>query len=184
MKYISKFILWLMGWKIKGGITHNEKKAVIVAAPHTSNWDFIIGRLAYFVLGVNVKFLIKKESFFWPIGGIVKAWGGIPVDRGKRSNLVEQMVRYFSDYESLYLIVTPEGTRKRVKQWKRGFYFISRQAGVPMVLGYLDYKRKEGGLGPVIYPSGDYEKDLEKIQNFYRDKTARYPGKFNLTAEK
>ncbi len=183
MKYISKIILWLMGWKIRGGNPHDVKKAVIVAAPHTSNWDFVIGRLAYFVLGVNVKFLIKKESFFWPIGGIVKAMGGIPVDRGKKSNLVEQMVQYFNEYNSLYLVITPEGTRKRVKQWKRGFYFISQQAGVPMELGYIDYKRKEGGLGPLIYPSGDYEKDLEKIQDFYRDKTARYPEKFNLSAK-
>ena len=181
MKYIAKFILWIMGWTIRGGIPGKEKKAVIVAAPHTSNWDYIIGRLAYFVLGVNVKFLIKKEVFIWPIGGLIKMWGGIPVDRGRKSNLVEQMVNYFNEYETLYMVITPEGTRKRVNHWKRGFYYISQRANVPMALGYVDYKKKEGGLGPIIFPSGDYEADLKKIQDFYRDKTARHPEKFNLS---
>lgn len=170
-----------MGWTIKGGIPEGEKRAVVVAAPHTSNMDFFIGRMAYFVLGVNVKFLIKKEAFFWPFGGLVKKWGGIPIDRGRSGNMVDFVAGLFTEYDSLYVVITPEGTRSLVEKWKKGFYFIARTAKVPMALGYIDYKNKEGGIGPTIMPSGDYNKDLKIIEDFYRDKTAKHPEKFNLS---
>ncbi|MCF8233338.1 MAG: lysophospholipid acyltransferase family protein [Bacteroidales bacterium] len=183
MKSISKFILWLLGWKIHGGIPEGEKKAVIVAAPHTSNWDFFLGRFAYFVMEVNAKFLIKKEAFKWPLGGLFKAWGGIPIDRSRSSNMVEQVAGLFHEHESLYIVITPEGTRSLVSKWKKGFYYIALRAKVPIALAYIDYKKKEGGIGPTIHPSGDYEKDLARIEDFYKDKTARYPGKFNLSPQ-
>lgn len=184
MKLIAKIILKIWGWKLNGIIPPGVDKCVVIAAPHTSNLDFFIGRLAYFAIGVKIKFLIKKEVFTFPFGKIIKAWGGIAVDRGKKNNIVNQVVDYFNESESLYVLVTPEGTRKLSKQWKKGFYLIAEKAKVPIAFGYADYKKKEAGVGPVIYPSGDYEKDLKTIQDFYRDKTAKYPEMFNLTPKK
>ncbi|MCK4361607.1 MAG: lysophospholipid acyltransferase family protein [Bacteroidales bacterium] len=182
-KFISKIILKLWGWKIFGVIPPGIKKCVILAAPHTSNYDFFIARLAYFVIGVNVKFLIKKEVFKFPFGRIFKAWGGIPIDRSKKNNMVEYVSGLFSKYDSLYIVITPEGTRSLVHKWKKGFYFIAQNAKVPIALGYIDYGKKEGGLGPLIYPSGDFEKDFKTITDFYKTKTAKHPEKFNLSPE-
>lgn len=180
MRYFSRFLLWLLKWKIHGAVPRGEKKAVIIAAPHTSNWDFVIGRLAYFVIGVRVHFLIKKEVFKWPFGKILKIWGGIPIDRKRSNNMVKQICGIFNKHDSLYVVITPEGTRSRVKSWKKGFYYIALEAKVPIVLGYLDYKKKEGGIGPVIRPSGDFDKDFNRIKEFYRDKSARHPENFMI----
>ncbi len=174
-------MLWLMGWKIHGGIPEGEQKAVIVAAPHTSNWDFFIGRFAYFVMGVNVKFLIKKEVFKGIFGKILRSWGGIPIDRSKSQNMVEQVAALFEQEGSLYIVITPEGTRSLVDKWKKGFYYIALKAGVPIALAYMDYAKKEGGIGPTIHPGDDFEKDFKMIENFYKDKTPKYPEKFNLS---
>ncbi len=178
---LSKFFLWLFGWKIEGVIPEGEKKAVIIAAPHTSMWDFVFGRLPYFVLDVDVKYLIKSEMFVWPYGRLLRKLGGIPVDRKKSGNTVDQVARLFRESESLYVIITPEGTRALVKNWKRGFYYIAEKAGVPIALGFLDYKKKTGGIGKMLYPSGDFKKDLEIIEDFYKDKSAKHPEKFNLS---
>lgn len=180
MRALSRYLLSLAGWKIKGSIPSDVRKCVILAAPHTSNWDFVIGRLAYFVLGVPVKFLIKKESFKGPMGWILKKMGGIPVDRGRSNNLVEQIARLFTKEETLNVVITPEGTRKLVKEWKKGYYYIALKANIPIVMGFLDYKQKEAGFGPILYPTGNYEADFEQIKAFYQHKTARYPEKFNL----
>lgn len=173
----------MIGWRVIGSLPPEIKKCVIIAAPHTSNWDFVIGRLAYWELGVPVKFLIKKEAFEHPLGWLVKRMGGIPVDRKKSNNLVDQVAEIFEDYSVLNVVVTPEGTRKLVESWKKGFYYIAVKAGVPIALGFVDYKKKIGGFGPVIYPTGDYEKDMIAIEAFYRDKTAKHPEKFNLSPE-
>ncbi len=181
MKLLSKFVLKIWGWKIHGIIPPGIEKCVVIAAPHTSNWDFFIGRFAYFAIGVKIKFLIKKEVFFFPLGPILRAWGGIAVDRGKQNNIVGQVVDHFNKSESLYVLITPEGTRKLNKRWKKGFYHIAEKANVPIAFGYADFKKKEAGVGLVIYPCGDYKKDLKIIQDFYRDKAAKYPEQFNLT---
>ncbi|MBU1369418.1 MAG: 1-acyl-sn-glycerol-3-phosphate acyltransferase [Bacteroidetes bacterium] len=183
MKSLSRLILRLTGWKINGEMPSHIQKCVILAAPHTSNWDFFYGRLAYFILGVPVKFLIKKESFQNPLGGLLKKLGGIPVDRGRHTNLVENIARLFHTQKQLNVVITPEGTRKLVKEWKKGFYYIALKANVPIVLGFLDYDKKEAGFGLVIYPSGDFQKDLTAIETFYQDKTARYPENFNLSPQ-
>lgn len=183
MRSFSRFILSLFGWHIKGSIPANIRKCVIIAAPHTSNIDFVIGRLAYYVLGVPVKFLIKKESFKGPIGWLLKKMGGIPVDRSRSNNLVDQIAHLFTTADQLNVVITPEGTRKLVKTWKKGYYYIALKANIPIVLGFLDYKRKETGFGPLLYPTGDYEKDFQKIKAFYEDKTARFPEKFNLSPD-
>jgi len=181
MAWLAKWILKLFGWKIVSGVPEGIKKAVIIMAPHTSNWDFVVGRLAFASHNTKINLMIKKESFFFPLGIILKALGGIPVDRSHSQSVVKQVTDHFNRAETFYLIITPEGTRKRVTRWKKGFYFIASNASVPMIMGYLDYGKKEGGLGPVLYPSGDYEKDLAQIEAFYREKQARHPHKFNLT---
>ncbi len=184
MKIISRLVLRIIGWKIEGEIPEDIKKCVILAAPHTSNWDFVIGRLSYWSLQVPVKFLIKKEAFDHSLGFLVKKMGGIPVDRKKSTHMVEQVAALFKEYDVLNVIITPEGTRKLVTNWKRGFYFIAVKANVPIVMGFVDYKKKQGGFGPVLYPSGDYDADLKRIEDFYRTKTAKHPEKFSLSAEK
>ena len=183
MRYLSKLILRLSGWRIVGAMPPDIKKCVILAAPHTSNLDFFIGRLAYFVLGVPVKFLIKKESFQNPLGGLLKKMGGIPVDRGKSNNLVEAVALLFKRHEVLNVVITPEGTRKLATNWKRGFYYIALKANVPIVFGFLDYAKREAGFGPVLMPSGNFEKDFKQIIDFYRNKGARYPAQFNLSPD-
>ncbi|MCK9448423.1 MAG: lysophospholipid acyltransferase family protein [Bacteroidales bacterium] len=181
MKVFGRLMMKLIGWELVGAVPPHIKKCVILAAPHTSNWDFVIGRFAYWALGVPVKFLIKQEAFNHPLGCIVKKMGGIPVDRKKNTNMVEYVASLFSEYEVLNVIITPEGTRKLVTEWKRGYYYIAQRAEIPIVLGFADYKNKQGGFGPVIYPSGNYEKDFVMIEEFYKTKTARHPEKYNLS---
>ena len=181
MSWLASIILRIFGWKVVSGIPDGINKAVVVMAPHTSNWDFVIGRLAFMTHKVRIHLMIKKESFFFPLGMVLRFLGGIPVDRSHSQNTVKGITQHFHDADTFYLVITPEGTRKLSKRWKKGFYFIAQNAGVPIILGYLDYKRKIGGLGPVITPSGDYEKDLKQIESFYRGMQARHPAKFNLT---
>lgn len=180
---LSLLALRLTGWTIVGEMPKGLKKCVILAAPHTSNWDFVYGRLAYNVLGVPVKFLIKKESFQGPLGGLLKRLGGIPVDRGRSTNMVEQVARLFHKESELNVVITPEGTRKLAKTWKKGFYYIALKADVPIVMGFLDYAKKEAGFGPVIIPNGDFDKDYATITAFYEQKTAKFPENFNLSPQ-
>lgn len=178
-KMISSWILKRMGWKIKGGFDKDIRRSVLVIAPHTSNWDFIIGRLVFNVLALNVRFLIKKEAFVFPLGPWLRRWGGIPVDRHKKTKLVDQVAAHFKDGGEMIIAITPEGTRSRVKHWKKGFYYIAKKADVPIVLGYLDYDKKEVGLGPVIKPGGDYQQHAQIMKNFYQKITAKHPAQFN-----
>lgn len=181
MKLLGRFLMKIIGWKLVGSYPPEIKKCVILAAPHTSNWDFVIGRFAYWALDVPVKFLIKKEAFDHPLGWAIVKMGGIPVDRNKNNNLVGSVAEIFDEYDELNVIVTPEGTRKLAMEWKRGYYYIAQMAEVPIVMGFVDYKKKEGGFGPVLYPTGDYDKDFEFIKSFYKEKTARYPENFSLS---
>ncbi|HLO92078.1 MAG TPA: 1-acyl-sn-glycerol-3-phosphate acyltransferase [Lentimicrobium sp.] len=180
LKYITKFILWIAGWKITGPLP--EKKSIVVMAPHTSNLDFLMGWLGYTSLGIKSHFLIKKEVFKWYSSGMIKAMGGIPVDRSHSSNVVLQVAEEFNRRDKFVVTITPEGTRKLNNNWKRGFYFIALSAKVPISLGFLDYKKKEGGFGVSFIPSGDFDKDFTILKEFYSTKSARYPEKFNLTS--
>lgn len=181
-KQFAKICLRLKGWKITGKIPDNIKKCVIIVAPHTSIEDFFIGRFAYWYLETPVKFLIKDKFFKNPImRWALTKMGGIPVDRDKNKNIVTHVAALFKQYDNLNVIITPEGTRKLVQHWKKGFYYIALMAKVPIILGFLDFKKKEGGFGPVLYPSGDYDTDWKTIENFYRGKVAKYPNKFNLS---
>lgn len=181
MKGFAKIILRLSGWKIIGEIPKDIPKCVVAVAPHTSMWDFILGRLAFWQLGLKTYFLIKKEVFFWPLGPIVKWLGGIPVDRQKKGNLVDQVAALFDQSDSLYIAITPEGTRNKVTQWKRGYYYIALKANVPIALGILDYKNKTGGVAKIIVPTGDFNEDSKLVESVYRGVGARHPEKFNLS---
>ena len=180
--FISKIFLKILGWKIKGAMPAGLTKAVVIAAPHTSNWDFVIGRAGFHVLGIKkINFLIKKEIFFFPVGPLIKSWGAIPVDRGKNNNTVSMVEKMYKENETLLLLITPEGTRKYIEHWKKGFYHVAMSAKVPVILSYVDYKNKEGGVGPVLYPTGNYEEDMKFIKDFYKTKTAKFPDQFNLS---
>ncbi len=151
----------------------------MVAAPHTSNWDLVYARAALYILRVPVKFTIKKEWVRFPLSLILYPLGAIPIDRQpkgiRRTSMVDTMVALFEQREHLIILVTPEGTRKYAKKWKSGFYFTALRANVPIVLGYLDYRDKEAGIGGVFQPTGDRDKDVEEIKAFYRTKTAKFP---------
>lgn len=182
MKLISRFIFWLFGWKIEGAYPADLKKSVMVAAQHTSNWDFLFTRAAFFIMGIPVRYTVKKELMFFPLGLILRGLGAIAIDRNpnpekpKRS-MVEAMQALFDERERLVVLVTPEGTRSKVDNWKTGFYHVAVGAKVPIVLGYLDYSRKVAGIGPVIQPTGNLETQLKEIQDFYKTVVPKHPEK-------
>ena len=168
---------------MEGNPPTGHKKLLIVEAPHTSNWDYLLGMLLITSVGVRVNVIIKKELFFWPLGVLLRWIGGIPIDRTGNLSKVDALANLFKEKEILNLAITPEGTRSLNRKWKKGYYFIAVKAGVPIWLTAIDYKRKAGILGPVIHPSGNYEEDLKKIESFYRGITAKFPEKFNLSPQ-
>ncbi len=180
MKLLARLYYWLIGWKTEGNVPPHIKKCVMVAAPHTSNWDGPIAITAFILLDIKARFLVKKELFKFPLNLVIKAFGGIPVNRTKKTNMVDSMVALFDNYKELVLLIPPEGTRGYVKEWKSGFYYVALNAGLPIMLGYLDYKRKIAGIGPAFYPTGDFQKDLVEIKKFYKTITPRYPEKSSL----
>ncbi|QCR22152.1 1-acyl-sn-glycerol-3-phosphate acyltransferase [Pontibacter sp. SGAir0037] len=175
-KLLAKAIFKVSGWKLNGNLTPENRRCVMIAAPHTSNWDFIYARAAFYLMDAPIRFTIKKEFMGFPFGGLLKAMGALPVDRSKNTKMVDAMIRIFQENkEDMCVMVTPEGTRKYQPRWRRGFYYVAEGAGVPIVLGYLDYAKKEAGIGPTFYPSGDIETDMKFILDFYRTKTAKFP---------
>ena len=176
---ISRLILRLMGWKVVNNVAA-EPKCVICVAPHTSNADLFIGKLAYSALGLNAHFLMKKEWFRPPLGWLFRAMGGYPVDRSRHTSVTDQMAQAFNTHDTFRLAITPEGTRKANADWKLGFYYIALKAGVPIHLAYIDYKTKTAGVGTRIEHLNDITSDLKTIKDFYRDKTGRYPDNFAL----
>ena len=166
--------LKLTGWKLEG-TPPSELKYVVIAAPHTSNWDFVITLAMAFVLKFDM-YCMGKITIFKGIAGPIMRWlGGIPVNRSASTNLVQQTIEAFNRHDRLIVVIPPEGTRSRVQKWKTGFYYIAVGAKVPIGLGFLDYKNKVGGFGPTFYPSGDIEKDCAEIHRFYANITGRYP---------
>lgn len=183
MKYLARFIMWLGGWRFKGELP-GEKKAVIISVPHTSNWDFVWGELAFLSQSLPSFILMKKELFFFPLGMILRALGVIPVERGNReSQLVEQMVSEFKKRDSMYLCITPEGSRKKRKKWKKGFLVIAKAAGVPVYLGRIDYKGKFCEVGPLFLPTDDVDADLEYIMKTYKNANPKCPENFSWGEE-
>lgn len=176
-RLIGRFYLWLIGWQVHPG-RPPMKKFVIVAAPHTSNWDVPIMLAMSWILGVRVSWVGKHTLFRPPFGWLMRLLGGVPVDRRQRNNTVAQLVEEFNKRDELYLMVPPEGTRSRAEHWKSGFYHIAVGAGVPIVLGLLDYRRKFGGLYEVLEPTGDIPADMDKVRAFYAGATGKHPDDF------
>lgn len=164
------------GWHAHG-LVPEPRKFVLIAAPHTSNWDFV-----YFLgltneLGIKPHFMAKTSLFRWPFTNFMLDMGGVPVDRTSNKNYVQQMIDEFARRKEFMLTIAPEGTRGTVKAWKTGFYHIAMGAGVPLVVGMMDYPSKSGGLGPAIWPTGDYVADMKKVAEIYATVTPRHPAK-------
>lgn len=178
MQKLAIFFLKMAGWKFIRTVPE-IKKSVVCVAPHTSNWDFILSKLAYTATGEAApRFFMKKEWFFFPVGQLLRAMGGIAVDRSKNKSLTEQVAAEFAKHEEFHMGVTPEGTRQPVKAWRKGFYQIAVKAGVPIQLAYLDYAKKECGITHIFYPTGNEKEDIDEIRRFYNNVTARFPERF------
>lgn len=169
-----------MGWKVEVTVP-DYPKCIICVAPHTSNLDFIIGELAYWSVGRRAGFLMKSTWFFFPLGLLLKALGGIPVKRGKKGgNLTEQIIALYRRKKRLALAITPEGTRSLTSQWHTGFWHIANQAGIPIVLAKIDFRTKTASATTVIEHTTNIEADMARIKEFYRGATGRYPEKFTV----
>lgn len=180
LKLFTLAVFSLLGWKVKGSFPP-VKKCVMVGAPHTTNMDFILGMATFYKLNIPVRYLIKKDWVnVFGLGRVLKASGAIGVDRSVRTNVVDMMADLLKSEDRIVLVVTPEGTRKLARKWKTGFYYAALKANVPLVLSSLDYRKKETEIGPCIVPSGDFQKDMDLVREFYKDKTPRYPEKFSL----
>jgi 1-acyl-sn-glycerol-3-phosphate acyltransferase len=180
---IGRFFGWIYfrisGWRPEGeGPPY--PRCVIIAAPHTSNWDLVNMLYLTWALRVDVKWLGKKSIFKFPWGWWMRHLGGIAIDRSQRQNVVAQAADLIKSSEKMCLVVPPEGTRDGGELWKSGFYHIARSANVPIVLGYLDYSRKRGGYGLAVFPTDDVVADMDKIRAFYRAEMAKFPDKFTV----
>lgn len=175
-----------MGWELDNHWPEDVEQCVMIAAPHTSNWDALYARLALKALGVNVRITIKDSYMKFPFGPFVRAMGGIGIDRRpkqagqERPSMVELMSDLFKHHPHLVMLVTPEATRAKQEQWKTGFYHIAINAGVPIALAYMDYARKKTGVGKVIYPTGNMEQDMAEIMAFYAQIQAKFPAQFSV----
>lgn len=188
-KAFAKWLLKTLGWTVQGSMPDDIKKSVVIAAPHTSNWDLLYTILTFYVLDIPLRFTIKKELEKPVVGPILKSFGAIFVDRSpkkagmKRKSMVEAMTDLFNEREELYIVVTPEGTRSYAPKWKTGFYWTAKNANVPITLGFIDYKHKIAGIGPIVKASGDIDKQMAELRSFYLDKTGCYPEKGVLSAK-
>jgi len=180
LRGLSRAVLRLQGWQVQGSLPAEAAKSVLIAAPHTSNWDLPYTLMVAFCLHLRVYWMGKDSLFRGPLGPVMRWLGGIPVDRSKNNNLVAAAAAAIVAAQGpLQLVVPPEGTRGKTRHWKTGFYFIALQARVPIVLAYMDYARKVSGLGPVFVPTGDVEKDMVEIKRFYAGIRGRNQGQFS-----
>lgn len=169
--------MWLFGWKVVGRKPPHDRY-VLVAAPHTSNWDFVFTLGAAWSWDVKLYWMGKHTLFRWPFRGFMRWAGGIPVDRRSSHHMVEQMVEAFEQTPDLVVCIPPQGSRSYRDYWKSGFYYIALGAKVPLVLGVLDYEKKEAEFGSVLWPSGNLKADMEQIRAFYQGRAAKYPSEF------
>lgn len=168
LKALSVGFLRLTGWQVEGSLPPEGQRSVLIAAPHTSNWDLPYTLMVAFALGLNVRWMGKASIFRFPFGGVMRWLGGIAVNREKSNNLVAASAESITQASVPFqLIVPPEGTRSKTRYWKTGFYYIALTAKVPIVMAYMDYAAKRSGLGPVFQPTGDIEQDMAAIKAFY-----------------
>ncbi|ARS50909.1 acyltransferase [Ectopseudomonas mendocina] len=173
-EWLGRSVLTLMGWRIEGELPKLDK-FVAIGAHHTSNWDFVIFIALKFVLRLNARWFGKHSIFRWPFAGLMRSWGGIPICRDRQLNTVEQAVQAFREHDQFILVLSPEGTRKKVERWKMGFYHIALGAGVPIVLGALDYQNRRVVIGPTFQPTGDEKADLAAMLTFFRPYVPKKP---------
>ena len=177
LERIARLFLRMTGWEAEGG-RPVERRFVLVAAPHTSNWDLAFLLALATVYGIKISWMGKHTLFRPPLGWLMRRIGGVPVFRDRSRNLVSQIADAFEQADSLALVIAPEGTRSYVPHWKSGFYHIARTAKVPIVMGYLDYSRRRGGFGPALMPTGDISSDMDEMREFYADKVGLRPDWF------
>jgi len=179
-KFLAKLVNFLTGWHVNVPEQFRLKKAVMIAAPHTSNWDLIHALPGLWLGGYRPRFFIKDDFKKVPIINWLLKWvGAIWVNRKKNNNLIKHSVEMLKNEKELILLVPAEGTRSAVPQWKLGFYHIAKEADLPILLSYLDYEKKEAGVGKIVYPTDDFEKDILKIENFYKKIVPKHPEKYN-----
>jgi len=176
-RWLGILLMRLTGWRIAGNMP-DIPKVLLIVAPHTSNWDFLHGFSAYLVLQLDASWLGKHTIFFWPLGILARRFGGVPVDRSRGGNMVRTCVAEYARRERMCFVITPEGTRKRVREWKLGFHHIAIEANVPIVPVALDYRARKVVIMPPYFPTGDGAADLANIKALYSADMARYPENF------
>ena len=185
MRSIYQSILNLTGWKVENHLPPHIKKCIVIAAPHTSNWDFFYAMAFLSILKIKSRFTIKREWMKFPFSIITKPLGGIAIDRRPRHaneprrSFIDVMAELFEKNKELIIVITPEGTRSKVEKWKTGFYHIALQANVPIALGFVDYQKKITGIGEMLYPT-NYETDMRIIMNFYKTIHGKFPENFSI----
>ena len=171
---LAKLLLWIGGWTAIGQVP-KVRKAVLVGAPHTSNWDGFWALVFITYIGLDVKFFVKKSMFWFPLGALLRAFGAIPLDRGNARSSVNEAIAAFDRYPQFYFGLAPEGTRSRTAGWKSGFYRIAEGANVPVVLGFFDYSNRRLGLGPTLTLTGNKDADIAIMRSFYMSTSGRRP---------
>lgn len=179
MRWLAKLIYFkILGWKVVGNTNFSKntvKKAVIIAVPHTSWHDFYIGVLLRSVVNLKTNFIGKKELFVFPFGWFFKALGGSPINRKSNENKVEAIAKLFNESDEFRIALAPEGTRKKVKEWRTGFYYIAKQAKVPIIMFTLDFEKKQNKVSEPFYPTENIEADFKFMYQFYQDVKGKKP---------
>lgn len=176
-RFLARLLIAMTGWEPEG-VRPEMDRFVLIAAPHTTNWDFLYLLAFAELFELKISFMAKHSLFRPPLGWFMRAVGGLPVERHKRGNLVATLAALFEEHDRLGLVVPAEGTRGHVDYWKSGFYHIARTADVPIVMSFLDYERKVGGFGPAIEATGDVVADMDAVRAFYADKKGKFPERF------
>lgn len=178
LKNLCSFLLFkMMGWKAEVSVPHGDKY-IIAIAPHTSNFDFLLGILYSRAIGLRSNFLMKKEWFFWPLGNLMRKLGGIPVYRSKKMSMTDQLAAIAQQQQTFHLAITPEGTRSRTEEWKKGFYYIAWKANLPILLYGIDYPSKTIRCTEMVIPDGDIEKQMKSIKTYFKNFIGKHPAKF------
>ena len=174
LKSVSEKILKLAGWKLDI-VLPEEKKFVLIGAPHTSNWDFPLALLTFWTLDLKIYWVAKIQMFWGPLHYLFTSLGGIPIDRSSSQGFIEQITKRMDQADEMVLTISAEGTRSKTDHWKSGFYHIATSAKVPICMAYIDYGKKTLGFTQVLYPSGDIDTDMEIITEFYKDIKGKRP---------
>jgi 1-acyl-sn-glycerol-3-phosphate acyltransferase len=177
LRAVYKFFFWLFGWKIKGDVPVSLMQYVMIVAPHTSNWDFVLGLAARSILRLDIRYVAKKELFKFPFGWLFRKLGGYPVDRSKSSNFVDAVADLFNKNERFSICITPEGTRSYSPKLKTGFYFIAQKANIPVIMVGFNYAKKTVQVEPPFYTTGDIDKDFTFMMDYYRKVPGKIPEK-------